>query len=63
METINPQEWKQTLHLKKKTDQLYAGELSKARLQRIFSGGLLEVMQIESRWEVGYDLSSVQSGI
>lgn len=31
METINPQEWKQDLPaFKEKTDQFYAGELSKA---------------------------------
>ena len=33
METINPQEWKQDLSaFKEKTDQFYAGELSKAEV-------------------------------
>lgn len=39
METINPQEWKQDLPaFKEKTDQFYAGELSKADYKG-FSGG------------------------
>ena len=39
METINPQEWKKDLPaFKKKTDQFYAGELSKADYKG-FSGG------------------------
>ena len=39
METINPQEWKQDLSaFKEKTDQFYAGELSKADYKG-FSGG------------------------
>ena len=51
MEMINPQEWKQDLPaFKEKTDQFYAGELSKADYKG-FSGGY-------GRWKSKYDPSS-----